>query len=150
MTFAERQANGAFREIGSAKGRRGTLVFTPSPTLGRSRTIEAMVTQDGHPREDAVIAHFKVASITLPAPKHLRLARRGGALRISFGPVAGARGYGLSVRLSDGRSLYLKLAPTGAHGDDPLGRLEHRRAGHASARSCPGSASNPAGRRRPG
>jgi hypothetical protein len=30
---------------------------------------------------------------------------------ISFRPVAGAIGYGLAVRLTDGRSIYLKLAP---------------------------------------
>jgi hypothetical protein len=110
VTFAERQADGAFREIGSAKGRRGTLVFTPSPNLGRSRTMEAMVTQDGRPREDAVIAHFKTSVALLPAPKRLRLVRRGGALQISFRPVRGALGYELGVRLSDGRSLFVKLA----------------------------------------
>jgi hypothetical protein len=110
VTFAERQADGAFREIGSARGRRGTLVFKPSPNLGRSRTIEAMISQDGHPREDAVITHFEVVPRSLPAPGHLRIARRGGALKISFSPVAGALGYVLSIRLSDGRSLYVKLA----------------------------------------
>jgi hypothetical protein len=110
VTFAERQAKG-FRVIGSAKGRRGTLVFAPSPNLGRSRTIEAMVTQDAHPREDATIAHFKVARpAPLPAPKHLRVLRRGATVKISFRPVAGAGGYGLAVRLGDGRSLFLKLA----------------------------------------
>jgi hypothetical protein len=111
VTFAEREASGAFHEIGSAKGRRGTLVFTPSSTLGRSRTIEAMVTQDGHPREDAVLTHFKIARPTsLPAPTHLRLVRRGTTLKISFGAVPGANGYGLAVRLGDGRSFFLKLA----------------------------------------
>ena len=109
MTFAERQAKG-FRVIGSAKGRRGTLVFSPSPDPGRSRTIEAMVTQDGHPREDATIARFEVARpALLPAPRHLRVVRRGATVRVSFRPVAGAGGYGVAVRLGDGRSLYLKL-----------------------------------------
>jgi hypothetical protein len=111
VTFAEREASGAFHEIGSAKGRHGTLVFTPSPTLGRSRTIEAMVTQDGHPREDAVVTHFKVSHPrSLPAPKRLRIVRRGATLEISFGAVPGAAGYGLAVRLGDGRSFYVKLA----------------------------------------
>jgi hypothetical protein len=111
VTFAEREASGAFHEIGSAKGRRGTLVFTPSSNLGRSRTIEAMVTQEGHPREDAVITHFKVARPTLlPAPKRLRVVRRGATVKVSFGAVAGASGYGLAVRLADGRTIYLKLA----------------------------------------
>src|ERR1019366_8787701 len=99
VTFAERQAKG-FRVIGSATGRRGTLVFSPSPDPGRSRTIEAMVTQDGHPREDATITHFNLARPTpLPAPKHLRVLRRGSTVEISFQPVAGAGGYGLAVRL---------------------------------------------------
>ncbi len=110
VTFAERQANGYFREIGSAKGRRGTLDFSASPTLHGPRTIEAMVTQNGHPREDAVIARYRPASQrALPAPAHLRISRRGGALQISFRPVAGAEGYGVAVRLTDGRSLYIKL-----------------------------------------
>lgn len=116
VTFAEREAGGAFHEIGSAKGARGTLIFTPSSTLGRSRTIEAMVTQDGRPREDAVITHFKLPRPTLlPAPKHLRVERRGQALSISFGAVRGAAGYALAVTLSDGRSLNVKVA-AGRHG----------------------------------
>ncbi len=114
VVFAERQADGGFHEIGAATGRHGTLLFTPSPNLGRSRTIEAMVSQDGHPREDAVITHFGFLPRALPAPGGLRLLRRGGALEISFRPVAGAAGYSLGVRLSDGRSLYLKL-PASAH-----------------------------------
>jgi hypothetical protein len=110
VSFAEKQADGNFRMIGAAKGRRGTLVFSPSPDLGRTRSIEAMVTQDGRPREDVVIAHFKLPRIAaLPAPRHLRLVRRGGALLISFRSVGGAAGYGLAVRLSDGRNMYLKL-----------------------------------------
>ena len=116
VEFAEKQANGNFRVIGSAHGKSGSLLFSPSPDLGRTRSIEAMVTQDGRPREDAVIAHFKLPPASLlPAPKQLRLVRRGGALLISFRPVRGAAGYGLAVILGDGRSLYLKL-PAGRHG----------------------------------
>lgn len=111
VSFAEKQANGNFRVIGASRGRRGTLVFSPSPDLGRTRSIEAIVTQDGRPREDALITHFTIPrAAPLAAPRQLRLVRRGGALRISFRPVRGAAGYGLAVRLSDGRSLYLKLA----------------------------------------
>ena len=116
VSFAEKQANGNFRVIGAAKGRRGTLLFTPSPQLGRTRTIEAMVTQDGRPREDAIITHFKLSRIApLPAPKHLRLVRSKGGISISFRPVRDAAGYGLAVILGDGRSLYLKL-PAARHG----------------------------------
>jgi hypothetical protein len=114
VAFAERQADGAFREIGAAKGRRGTIVFSPSPTLARARTIEAMVTEDGRPREDAVIARFHVARSVLPAPRRLALRRHGSTLRISFRPVPQAAGYGLGVRLSDGRRLFLRLTK-GSH-----------------------------------
>ena len=111
VQFAEKQANGNFRVIGSAHGPHGSLVFTPSPDLGRRRSVEAMVTQDGRPREDTLIARFKVgAPPPLPAPRRLRLVRRGGAVVISFRPVRRAAGYGLAVRLTDGRSLYMKLA----------------------------------------
>ena len=111
VKFAEKQANGNFRVIGTARGHRGTVLFSPSAQLGKSRGIEAMVTQDGRPREDVVIARFTVAPrASLPAPGHLRLSRRRGALQISFHPVRGAAGYGIAVRLSDGRSLYVKLA----------------------------------------
>jgi hypothetical protein len=37
--------------------------------------------------------------------------RRGATVKVSFGAVAGASGYGLAVRLADGRTIYLKLAP---------------------------------------
>jgi hypothetical protein len=115
VSFAEKQANGNFRVIGSAHGTRGSLVFSPAPDLGRTRSIEAMVTQDGRPREDAVVTSFKLPPATLlPAPKQLRLVRHGGALLISFRPVPGAAGYGLAVILGDGRSLYLKL-PAARH-----------------------------------
>jgi hypothetical protein len=114
VTFAERQANGNFRVIGRARGTHGTLTFTPSAELGAKRTIEAMVSQDGHPREDVLVRHFKFGAIVLPAPRGLEVKRRGGALSISFRRVPGAAGYGVAVQLSDGRSLFLKL-PAGQH-----------------------------------
>jgi hypothetical protein len=109
VAFAERQANGNFRVIGRARGAHGTLTFTPSAELGAKRTIEAMVSQDGHPREDAVIARFNVGARILPAPQGLKIKRRRGTLSIGFRRVAGARGYGVAVQLSDGRSLFLRL-----------------------------------------
>ncbi len=46
------------------------------------------MTQDGHPREDAIITHFKLPRIALlPAPEHLRLVRSKGGISISFRPV---------------------------------------------------------------
>jgi hypothetical protein len=75
-----------------------------------------MVSQDGRPREDVTVAHFHVSHPrALPAPRGLQVRRRGSGLVVSFKGVSGAAGYVLSIRLSDGRSVYLKLA-AGKHG----------------------------------
>jgi hypothetical protein len=110
VEFAERKAGGDFRLIGKAHGVKGRLVFTPSPVLGTKRTIEAMVSEEGHPREDVTVASFRVASTRLPAPGHLRVRRHGETLTVSFKGVKGASGYAVGVRLSDGRSLFVKLS----------------------------------------
>ena len=77
----------------------GHLHFTPAATGGRSRQIEALVTENGLPRDQLAITHF----VAPPTPKlraisKLRLA--GTLLRWS--PQAGAAEYSLMLRTSNG------------------------------------------------
>ena len=105
VTFAE-QAAGVYREIGVARGTRGSLRFRPADGPGGRRQIVAVVEQDGVPRDRLVAG-------TYTAPRPVRLAaprvvarRRGSRLTVRWTRVAEARGYQVRVTMPrDGRRL---------------------------------------------
>jgi hypothetical protein len=108
VTFAERAGNHSFRVLGRADGRRGRLDFTPSLELSRSRAIVAMVSQDGHPRADLVVARFRAPRPhALPAPSRLRGRRRGDRVGLAWRPVRTAATYLVSVRVAGGRVFHI-------------------------------------------
>ncbi len=108
VTFAEQASGGALRLIGSAHGAHGTIVFQPSGALTRGRAIVALVSQNGHPRTDIVVARYKAPSpAKLPAPRGLTVRRRGTGLTISWRSVPRAVSYLLNAHLSDGRKVAL-------------------------------------------
>jgi hypothetical protein len=111
VTFIERDQRGNVYTIGGAHGKAGTITFTPTALLGLKRTIVAEVTQDGHPREDDTLLHYRApAPAPLPAPRGLHAARAGGGLRVSWRPVAGAEGYAVTVKLADHTTRFARVA----------------------------------------
>jgi hypothetical protein len=111
VTFIERDRRGNVYTIGVAHGKAGAISFTPSALLGLRRTIVAEVTQDGRPREDDRLLHYRApAPAPLPAPRGLRAARARGALHVSWRPVAGADAYAVTVKLADHTTRFAEVA----------------------------------------
>jgi hypothetical protein len=114
VTFAE-QGGRVYKTIGTARGARGTLRFSPAAGAAGRRAIYAIVTESGTPRE-----RVKVASYTAPGParpgrvKGLRVDARGGSFRITFGTATNAAHYLLRLTGSDGRRQVV-LVSHGAH-----------------------------------
>ncbi len=99
VTFYERTANGVARRIGKARGASGTLTFTPTSTGQRAR-IEAVITQDGLPRDISVIARF---TARLMPPAGLGARRAASALIVTWRRDRRAAGYVVEVRANNRR-----------------------------------------------
>jgi hypothetical protein len=111
VTFAER-AGRVFHILGTALGNGGRLRFSPAFGPGASREIVALISLSGRPVPPRTIARYAAPSPpTAGRPPHLTLARRGNALKISWGKTANAHGYLVAVALSDGlRASYSEPA----------------------------------------
>ena len=115
VTFVEREKGHGFRELGSAHGSHGTIPFTPSSALGHRREIIAWVSQGGQPREDVTLAHYTAPPPPpLPPPPGLTVKRHGATVTVGWRTIAGAAGYTLTVRLSDGVRQHYALGIRGS------------------------------------
>jgi hypothetical protein len=115
VTFVDARKGHGFRVLGQARGSRGALTFTPSADLGRSHEIVAWVTEDGHPREDVTLIHYTAPPPPpLPAPRGLSAKRHGSTVTVGWRTIAGAVGYTLTVRLSDGSVQHYALGIRGS------------------------------------
>jgi PKD repeat protein len=91
--------------LGTVKRAAGTLRFTPQDALSRARRIVAYLLN----AEEAPVRELTVGTYTAPGafrpgrPGRVRILRRGLTAIVSWGAAAGARGYKVSVRGSDGR-----------------------------------------------
>jgi hypothetical protein len=104
VSFAEKGKEG-IRLIGRANGARGALRFTPAPGAGGTRSVIAVVTQDGFTRAQPVVAHFRAPALRRPgAVGRLSLQRKGTTLRIRFGRSSGAFRYLIHVSATGGLS----------------------------------------------
>ena len=105
VRFAE-VGKGAARELGLARGQRGTLHFNPTDGPGESRQIVAMVESYGMPRVNLVVAHYTAPAPARPAePRGLKLTRNGSSLRVTWARAGDAARYRARITLSDARSL---------------------------------------------
>ena len=86
VTFVERGRDTS-RVLGSARGRAGTIAFTPRPGRGK-QTVVAQISQDGSPTRDLKVATYTTPGVVAPArPTHVRATRRRGTIRVSWRAV---------------------------------------------------------------
>ncbi|HEY6889645.1 MAG TPA: Ig-like domain-containing protein [Solirubrobacter sp.] len=91
----------------------GQLKFTPGHGPAGKREIVAVITQDGRPRDEKVVATYIAPKDRLPGrPRLLRARRAGSTVMVRWASVPGANGYTASVTTSDGRKL--SFAPANA------------------------------------
>ncbi|MGH2912183.1 MAG: hypothetical protein ACRDJ3_06875, partial [Solirubrobacteraceae bacterium] len=121
VSFIDADKGHGFRVLGQAHGSHGTIAFSPSSDLGRQHEIVAWVTQDGHPREDITLIHYKAPPPpVLSAPRGLKATRHGGTVTVRWQAIARAVGYTLTVRLSNGVRQHYAL---GIRGSSKVRRL---------------------------
>jgi hypothetical protein len=105
VTFAE-EGPGAARPLGTAKGTRGTVRFTPTDGPGGTRRIIAMVSSYGAPRTTLTVARYVAPPPPRPGtPKRLRARRSGTGLTVTWAASANSKRYQVRTALSDGRRL---------------------------------------------
>jgi hypothetical protein len=115
VSFLDTRKGHGFRVLGAAHGSHGTITFSPSNDLGRRHEILAAVTQDGHPREDVTLLHYTAPPPrALPAPRGLKAVRHGASVTVRWHAIAGATGYALTVRLSNGVQQHYALGIRGS------------------------------------
>lgn len=105
ITLLER-GTGVAHRIGTIEASGAVSFSSGSGPAGR-RTIEALVEQDGVPRDRIVIGSFDAAGPAAPArPAALRLTRSGRTLTVAWGKAQRAHRYGVRVETTDGRALF--------------------------------------------
>lgn len=104
VTFVEQGAD-VNQIIGTSRGGKGTLRFTPAPGRAISRRIVAQATIDGVPIPEQVVTRYRVGATTTPKPAaSVTARRRGTGVRVGWAPVAGARAYSVTLKSANGPS----------------------------------------------
>lgn len=112
VTFAEK-GKAAAQTLGAAKGRKGTLRFTPADGPGGTRRIIALVSSYGVPRKELSVASYVAPPPPRPAtPKRLKARRTASALTVAWSKAANAKRYEIRATLSDGRRLLVRQKGT--------------------------------------
>jgi hypothetical protein len=105
VSFAER-AHREYRVLGTARGKHGTLRFVPGAGVAGKRTIYALVSENGVPRQTlAVGSYIAPGPVTPSRVRGLRVRRHGRRFSVSFAGATGAAYYRVQVVGSDGRRL---------------------------------------------
>ena len=88
-------------------GGNGRAAFRPAPGPAGKRTIEALVEQDGVPRERITVATYSAPGPQRPGrPAQVAVARHAKGLAITWSPAVRATRYAIRVQLDDGRALF--------------------------------------------
>jgi hypothetical protein len=102
----EEIGTGVGRRLGTAKGSRGTLRFSPGDGPRGKRRIVALVEQSGNPRENIDVASYTAPAPARPArPAGLKATRKGSRVTVTWRPARRAARYLVRAKLSDGRNL---------------------------------------------
>ncbi len=105
ITFGER-AGRVYHELGAARGAAGHLAFTPADGHGGRRSLFAIVTIGGLPRERIALGSYVAPPPPRPARvRGLRVRRIGRSFVLRFAGATGAARYLIDIRASDGRHI---------------------------------------------
>jgi hypothetical protein len=98
VTFAERGAAGT-RVIGAARRGAGRIAFRPGAGPGGTRSIVALIAQNGLVRREVVVARYRApAPPRLTPPAGLRVRRAGAVAVATWRPSPAARGQLATIR----------------------------------------------------
>ena len=109
VSFVESGGRGGQR-LGDARGASGTISFTPAGSAAGTRTITAVLTQNGLPRPGFAVARYRASAPRPGRARSIAVHRARGGLLVSFAPAPLAQRHLATVSLSDGRTL---VAPAG-------------------------------------
>jgi hypothetical protein len=113
ISFAE-QAHGVYQLLGTARGARGTIHFTPADGPAGVRSIFAIVSEGGVPRQRQLVTRYFAPGPARPGRVHgLRVVRRGNRFQIGFGAASNAVRYVVRISASDGRHIIRLVGPRG-------------------------------------
>ena len=105
VAFAER-AHREYHLLGTAHGAHGTLKFTPGAGVAGTRTIYALVSENGVQRESLAVGRYRAPGPVTPGRvRGLHVRHHGRRFSVTFGGAAGAAYYLVTVTASDGRHL---------------------------------------------
>jgi hypothetical protein len=105
---------GVHSVITSTRARRGHVRFRPADGRAGKRRLLALVEQDGVPRTTIKVGSYRAPAAPRPGrAKHVRIARRGAAVRVSWrAPRPGFR-HAIRLSIDDGRQ-FVRIAPAGS------------------------------------
>lgn len=91
------------------EGHRGSFTFTPTIGTASDRKVEVVVNRGGYPRAQLKVAEFTGPKIRrLPAPRKLRLRRRGKSVIARWERVRGATAYHVYLTTLGGQRLFFE------------------------------------------
>jgi hypothetical protein len=105
VSFAER-AHREYHVLGAARGSHGTLRFVPGAGSAGRRTIYAIVSENGVPRQTLAVSSYKAPGPGAPGrARGLGVRRHGRRFLVGFSAGTGAAYSLVQVTGSDGRRL---------------------------------------------
>lgn len=105
VSFIER-GKGEYHALGSARAARGKLHFVPGAGPAGARTVDALISEAGVPRETIKVATYRAPGPATPGVvRGLRVRRARGRFSVSFASASNADYYELRLTASDGRHV---------------------------------------------
>ena len=103
VSFVERGKDST-HVLGTVSAAHGTLRFTPAEAISRGRKIYAyLLNSEGVQMRDLAVGSYTAPAPFKPGRPKVRIIMRRSTAVVSWRSVAGARGYRITVRGSDGR-----------------------------------------------
>jgi hypothetical protein len=111
-TLAEK-TDSLLRVIGTVKGSRGTIRFSPANAPAGKRQIVALIESEGLPQSQPVVATYTAPGPPVPGrAKSVKVTSTSKAFTVSFTPPPGARKTLVTIAATDGRRIQRVLPPS--------------------------------------